>query len=244
MSEPHRFVKKSLQQQLEANGIPSSLSPESKRITVAGMPCGGCKGRCRGLQPWCNTPLSEKKRQEYLSCLTKFNWDSNLYKWRNLSILKTLIVCGISSQMHWSVFLPTRHMLSDLKNFELRQIAVLRRSFTEVPIELHNCAREVDPINLSRQQWKVLLPTLQDHFPSVPSKFYKLLIKLSLGLGFLTKRLCGIYTHIGTAIVRRVLTSRLVRSKYARDLRLYFWEKQVNEPFWLEIFFPPPPNSC
>ena len=214
MSEPYRVVKISLKQELEANGIPLSLSPESKRITVAGMPCGGCRGRCRGLQPWCNIPLGEKKRQEYLSCLTEFNWNSNPYKWRNLSILKTLIVCGISSQMHWSFFLPTRHMLSNLKNFELRQIAVLRRSFTEVPIELHNCAREVDPINLSRQQWKVLLPTLQDHFPSVPSKFYKLLIKLSLGLGFLTKRLCGIYTHLGTAIVRRVLTSRLVRSKY------------------------------
>jgi hypothetical protein len=149
-----------------------------------------------------------------------------------------LKLCGISCRMHWSVFLPTGYRLSEIKNLELRRIVQLRQSFTEVPIALRACARRIEAINLSRQQWKVLLPTLQDYFPSVPRKFYLLLIKLSLGLGFLTKRLCGNNTHLCPLIFRRVFTSRLVRSKYARALRLNSWEKEVNQPNWLDIFFP------
>jgi len=231
MSEPRRVIQISLEEQLKANGIPVSLDPESKPI-ICGRWC-----ICRISNSRCNNP-GEGKRQNYVQCHQKFelNWNRNKYK--NLSILYSLKLCRTSSRMHWSFFSATGYRLSEIKNREFRRIVELRRSFTEVPIELLHCARQIDPINLSRQQWKVLLPTLQDHFPSVPCKFYLLLIKLSLGLGFLTKRLCDKYTQLCPFILGRCLTPRLVRIKYARALRLFFWEKPVNQPNWLDIFFP------
>jgi len=220
---------------LKESSIPVELNPESKRIT-----CGRWCGGCRGTDPGCKNPPGEQERQKYVGGLREFGWVSDPVKVRNLGILTTLKLCGISSQKHWSVFLPTGYRLSEIKNLELRRIVQLRQSFTEVPDQLRLYARQVEPINLSRQQWKVLLPTLQDHFPSVPRKFYMLLIKLSLGLGFLTKRLCGHCRHLCPFIFRRVFTSRLVRSKYARALNLWSWEKPVNQPYWLDKFFPNP----
>lgn len=235
MSETSRVIHISLEKQLKANGIPVSLNPDSKRIT-----CGGGCPHCRGTKPGCKNPPGELERQEYVGGLQKFGWNCYPHKHKNLSILNPLKLCGISCRMHWSVFLPTGYRLSEIKNLELRRIVQFRQSFTEVPIALRACARRIEAINLSRQQWKVLIPTLQDYFPSVPRKFYLLLIKLSLGLGFLTKRLCGNNTHHCPLIFRRVFTSRLVRSKYARALRLNSWEKEVNQPYWLDKFFPNP----
>jgi len=224
----------SIEERLKANGIPESLNPDSKRI-ICGTWCV-----CRGTKPGCKNPPGERERQQYVGSLQSFMCNCNPHKHKNLSVLNLLKLCGISSRMHWSFFSPTGYQLSDIKKLELRRIVELRRSFTEVPIELLHCARQIDPINLSRQQWKVLLPTLQDHFPSIPRKFYLLLIKLSLGLGFLTKRLSGNYTQHCPLIFRRVFTSRLVRSKYARALRLWSWEKPEDQPYWLDIFFPNP----
>jgi len=235
MSEPRRVVQKSLEEQMKANGIPLSLSPNSEPITSSYV-CG----RCRGTMPGCKTPSGERERQDYISCLEKFNVDCHPYMLKNNSILETLMLCGISSQMHWSIFYQTGQRLSDLKNFKLRRIAELRRSCTEVPIALLNSARQIDSINLSRQQWKVILPCLQDHFPVVPCEFYLLLIKLSLGLGFLTKRLCGHCRHLCPFIFRRYfLTTLIVRSEYAqasRLYRLYPWKKPVDELFLAEFF--------
>ncbi len=218
---------------MKANGIPVSLDPESKPII-----CGRWCGICGGTKPGCKYPPGETERQNYVECLQRFEVNCHPNKFKNHSILYSLKLCGTSSRMHWSFFSPTGYRLSDIKNREFRRIVELRRSFTVVPIELLHCARQIDPINLSRQQWKVLLPTLQDHFPSVPRKFYLLLIKLSLGLGFLTKRLCGKYPQLCPFILGRCFTPRLVRSKYARVLWLLSEEKPVNQPNWLDIFFP------
>jgi len=234
MSGSKKVIPMSIEARLNANGIPGSLNPDSKRIK-----CGTwCV--CRGTEPGCKNPFGERERQQYVGSLQNIGCKCDPDKHKNLSILNPLKLCGISSRMHWSVFSTTGYRLSEIKNLELRRIVELRQSFTEVPDALLNCARQIDPINLSRQQWKVLLPALQDHFPSIPRKFYLLLIKLSLGLGFLTKRLCGNYTHHCPFIFRRVFTSRLVRSKYARASRSSPWENPVNKPYWLDIFFPNP----
>jgi hypothetical protein len=232
MSEPPKFIQKSLQKSLEANGIPVSLDPESNPIT-----CAKWCGFCRGTNPGCRNPPGEKERQQYVGSLRSFMCNCNHDKHKNLSILHLLKLCGTSSRKHWTVFSYSGIRLSEKKNLESRRIVELRQIFTEVPIELLNRAEKIARKSLSRQQWKVLLPTLQDHFPSVPRKFYLLLIKLSLGLGFLTKQLCGRYPGFCEFILGRCLTPRLVRSKYARALKLWSWEKPEDQPYWLDIFF-------
>ena len=223
---------------LKESSIPVELNPESKRKTCERW-CGGC----RGTEPGCKNPPGEEERQAYVTSLKDFCWMCNAEKVGNLGILTTLKLCGILFRMHWSVFLPNKSRLSQIKDRELRQMVQLRQSFTEVPTELRQKAFNVERINLSRQQWKVLLPTLQDHFPTIPRKFYLLLIKLSLGLGFLTKRICLEKMHLCPFIFRRVFTSRLVRSKDAQALTFYFWEKPERKPYLLDIFFPNPNSS-
>jgi hypothetical protein len=226
MSEPRKVIEDSL----KANGIPLSLSPNSVRIE-----CNrGCV--CRGTKPGCKNPPGEIDRQDYVTSIQNFRLEFNLKKYKNLSILYSLKICGLSSRMHWSVFLRPGDRLSEMKKLGLKRMKWLRKSFTEVPIKLSACARRIDAINLSRQQWKVLLPTLQDHFPLLPFKFYWLLIKLSLGLGFLTKRLSGDYTCLCPLIFRRVFTPLLVRSKYAPALNLKYWENPLDQRDLLDNF--------
>ena len=174
------------------------------------------------------------ERSAYVGACREVEYLFYPHKLMNLSILCPLKICGILSR--------TGYRLSEIRQFELRRMVELRRTFTQVPDKLHKCVADIcrQSLVLTREQWKVILPTLQDHFPSVPRKFYLLLIKLSLGLGFLTTRLCGKNRHLCPFIFRRVFTTRLVRSKYARALRLNSREKEVNQPNWLNVFFPNP----
>ena len=215
ISEPDRFVKMSLQQQLKDNGIPSSLSPESSRIghTV--------------------------ERQNYLWTLEDSKVDKNQNRAKNIFVLLSIKILRFSSQMHWAVFLPSGLRLSDCKLLELRRREQFKQGFTEVPIRLRNSAMKIYQRELSRQQWKVILPTLKDHFPPVPRRFYLLLIKLSFGLGFLTKRLCGDCTHFCPLIFGSVLRSRIVCSMQPMK-SAWMDTDPLNMPYWLNKIFPYP----
>jgi hypothetical protein len=74
---------------------------------------------------------------------------------------------------------------------------------------------------LSIEQWKVVIPWLQDYFPTVPMIAMKKVLMLSMGLGFLIKKFVPIEMdmdkripkHLQLMIFKRIFSERLLRKQ-------------------------------
>ena len=209
------------------------LNPNAALIT-----CGRWCSGCRGTKPGCKNPPGRNTQILYKSLVTQLRNEFNFKNARNLSILQPLQILRLFSQLRCSTDFTTADKLNKMFRIRYRMMIINNISFTRVPKALTEYTKELCGIqNLSRAQWRIILPYLQDDFPSIPFKFYLLLSKLSFALGFLTKRLCRDELHLCPFIFRRVFTHQLVRYKNSPSVIVSSWDKHINVSDLLNVFF-------
>ncbi len=216
-------------------GIPDILDPDPQAELIR---CTRFCSDCRGTYPGCSDHPDRKIQIEYKRACRNFSLycqSNNAQK--NLSCLQPLQILGLLSKLRFANNFTKAQELSSM--WQIRYRIMMRNNvlFTRIPEKLTEYVKQLTSETLSREQWKVIFPRLQDHFPLIPFKFYLLLRKLSLALGFLTRRLCRDRLELCEFIFTRIFRTKLVRSKYSPHLILRYREDPIDASDLLNVFF-------
>ena len=224
--------------EFEALGIPRALNYLSSEKT----PCDSGCPHCHGSKPGCKTSDFQRDLNFILRMLRD---DSSKYGRRfawNRGILHAFQICrfavsrSLASQSFYSEIYDTERLRL---MSELEKIHNLYRNICCVSGELQYRVNRLFLVNpfgntpkergliLTREQWKVVIPWLQDELPTVSMVIIKKLLMLSMGLGSLIKKFVPsemdidkrVPMHFQLMIFKRIFSERLVRKQVSGPLR-------------------------
>ena len=226
MNSPERDAK------FEALRIPRALNYLSSEKVRCNSGCP----KCHGSSPGCKTSVFQRELDPLLRIIRD---DDRKYGGRfawNRGIVHGFLRCrfsvsrSLASQSFYSEFLETERLgwMS-----ELEKIYNLTQKICYVSPELKYRVNRLFLVNpsgktpkergliLTRDQWKVVIPWLQDELPTVSMVIIMKLLMLSMGFGFLIKKFVPIEMstdiripkHLQVIIFKRIFSERLLRKQ-------------------------------
>lgn len=195
----------------------------------------GCP-HCHGSDPGCKTSHFQKKLDPILHILRdddrkyggRFVWNRGIF--HGLQRCRFTVSRSLASQIFYSEIFETERFrwMSELKKIHNLYLPICcvsgRLQYVVNRLIIVNPSG-ITPkergLILTRDQWKVVIPWLQDELPTVSMDIIKKLLMLSMGLGFLIKKFVPIEMdidkripkHLQLMIFKRIFSERLVRKQ-------------------------------